>query len=73
MQIAECTEMDKTFKVELIHAMCLKEIQDSLPGIDLDKARSLAKIKADSLIYRIITHKEFDEIISNLRSNSDHE
>lgn len=67
MQIAECTGMDKAFKAELIHAICLKDIQDRLPGIDLEQAKSLAKIKADSLIYRKITHVEFDSIIDELK------
>lgn len=67
MQIAECTGMDKAFKAELIHAMCLKDIQDRLPGVDLDNAKSLAKIKAESLIYRQITHNEFDSIIDELK------
>jgi len=69
MQIAECTGMDKAFKAELIHAMCLKDIEEKLPGIDMDKARSLAKIKAESLIYQKITHNQFDEIIDKIKTN----
>lgn len=68
LEIAEKTGMDKVFKVELIHAMCLKYIHDKMPGIDPDKANSLAKIKAESLIYSKIKHAEFDEIIDNLKA-----
>ena len=69
LRIAECTGMDKMFKVELIHAMCLKYIQDKMPGIDSDKANTLAKIKAESLIYSRITHNKLDDIINELKVN----
>ena len=69
MEIAECTGMDKAFKAELIHAMCLKDIEDRLPGIDMDKAKTLAKIKAESLIYQKINHNQFDEIIDRIKYN----
>lgn len=67
LEIAEKTGMDKIFKVELIHAMCLKYIQDKMPGIDPDKANTLAKIKAESLIYSRITHSKLDEVIDQLK------
>lgn len=70
LQIAEQTGMDKAFKVELIHAMCLKYIQDKMPGIDSDKANTLAKIKAESLIYSRITHGKLDDIIDQLKANN---
>ena len=50
-------------------AMCLKDIETKLPGIDTDKAKSLAKIKAESLIYQKITHNQFDEIIDKIKTN----
>ena len=70
MNIAECTGMDKAFKIELIHAMCLKEIETSLPGIDPDKANKLSKLRADSIIYKHITHNELDQIIDSIKSGA---
>lgn len=68
MRIAECTGMDKAWKVELIHAMCLKEIESSLPGIDPDKAKTLSKLRAESIIYKHITHNELDQIIDEIKN-----
>lgn len=70
INIAECTGMDKAFKAEMIHAMCLRYIEDKMPGIDSEKAKSLAKIKAESLIYQKITHNQFDEIIDGLKKDA---
>jgi hypothetical protein len=70
MNIAECTGMDKAFKIELIHAMCLKEIEQSLPGIDSDKAKSLAKIRAESMIFSRLTHRMLDEIINEVKESA---
>jgi len=70
MNIAECTGMDKAFKAQAIYAACIKIVEESFPGINQDSARELGKIKAESLIYRKITHNEFDEILDSLKAES---
>lgn len=73
MIIAECTGMDKAFKAQTIYAACIKLVEESFPGIDEESAKNLGKIKADSLIYRRITHDEFDEILKGLKAESKNE
>ena len=70
MNIAECTGMDKAFKAKIIHAACMKLIEESYPGINQESARDLARIKAESLIYARITHREFDDILAGLKEES---
>lgn len=62
--------MDKAFKAQTIYAACMKLVQESFPGIDEESAKNLGKLKAESLIYKLITHKQFDEILDSLKAES---